>query len=554
MTRLWHAWRMPLSTTLITILSGVCLLLWGLRLVKRAVLRGFGTQVQSGIALGTRNRLWALMSGMVITLFLQSSTATALLASSFVGRSLMSVTAGLAIMIGADIGSAVVAQILSFKITWLAPLLLSAGIITHLIYDNTSGKRRHVARIIIGIGFMLMALSIIREAAAPMAASDTLPLILRPLESEPILAVLIAAIITYMMHSSVSAILLFATLTGSGALPLDLGLMFMVGANFGIGLVPLFAVMRDTPKAVQIPLGNIIMRLVMGIAFLSFIPFIMREMALFDISDTQKIIYAHIAFNLAIAVMFMPFVEHLGKLCAKLSPVRESERDMERKPRYLDNKALSTPSVALSCATRETLHMAEIVEEMLKDSYEAIADHDEDTILRIKNKDDVLDVLFAAVKNYIIALSREELGDKETEQSMNIMTFATNLEHCGDIIDKSLMDIAGQKAKTQDSFSEEGLAEIKSFHEKVVKNLKLAQSIFISQDPILAKQLLEYKVGLKIAETQSAKSHMARLRSGLPATIATSAMHMDVIRDLRRINTYVSSVAYSILDAAERTK
>jgi phosphate:Na+ symporter len=550
MSRLWHDQKMSLSMILITILSAICLLLWGLRMVKRAILRGFGNEIQSVIAKGTTNRFMAALSGFFVTLFLQSSTATALLASSFVGRGLMTVAAGLAVMIGADIGTALVAKILSLKMEWVAPMLLFIGITWHLTIDSGAGRTRHIARILIGLGFMLMALGIIREATIPMAESETLPLILRPLESEPILAMLIAAIITYVMHSSVSAILLFATLAGSGVLPLDLAFYFVIGANFGVSLIPLFAVMRDTPAAVQVPLGNLVMRFIMGLIALFLMPHIFPHIVDIDYDVAGKVILAHIGFNTLILITFLPFVGTLAKLCHRLRPGIDEDHERRERPRFLDKKALSTPSVALSCATRETLNLSEIIEGMLTDSMTGLEKNDEDIIQAVKEKDNSVDRLYAAIKTYLIDLSSEELKPKEAEQCMYIMNFAMNLEHCGDIIEKSLMEIAAQKAKQKDNFSEEGMKEIKSFHRKVVKNLQLAQSIFLSNDPILAKQLIDYKKGLKMAEQETAASHLKRLQQRLPDTIATSSIHMDVIRDLRRINTYVTSVAYSILEAS----
>ncbi len=538
---------MSISVTLLTILSGITLMLWGLRTVKRAVLRGYGAQVQSGIAKGTSNRFTAFLSGVGVTMFLQSSTATALLASSFVGRGLMTVTAGLAVMIGADVATSVIAKILSFDMRWLAPLLLSGGIIFHLMYDDGSHKR-FLARIIMGLGFILTGLAIIRTGSAPLSDSTLLPLILAPLEAEPLLAILISAILTYLMHSGLSAVLLFATFAISGVLSIELALIFVIGANVGVGLVPMVAVMRDVPQAVQIPLGNIIMRMIVGVIALFEHQHVVDFLTQFDLTAQEKILFFHIAYNVFLAILFMPFIGTLAKICERLSPAKESEADANLRPRYLDKKLLSTPPAALSCATRETLHMSEVLEDMLNQSYNAIANHDEDLINDIRAKDNVLDTLHAATKDYLIRLTREELSDHETAKAMNIMSFATNLEHCGDIIEGSLMDIASKKAKTKDQFSDEGLKEIKSIHNKVVKNLNLAQSLLLSSDADLAKQLLDYKKGLKIAENESAANHIARLRQGLPATMATSGMHMDVIRDLRRINTYISSVAYGILE------
>jgi len=537
---------MSISVTLLTILSGVCLLLWGLRTIKRAVLRGFGAQVQSTIASSTRNRFTAFFSGALVTMVMQSSVATIIMTSSFFGRGLMTLPMGLAIVIGADVGSSILAQILSLDLSWLAPFLLSFGIIFHLMHDNGSPKR-FLARIIMGLGFVLTGLAIIKGATAPLSDSHVLPLMLQPLEAEPLLALLIATLLTYLMHSGLSAVLLFAALASTGVLSLPLAMTFIIGVNFGIAIIPMVAVMRDTPAAVQIPLANIIMRLVVGVIALIIIPMEIEFFKQLDLSIVQSVIATHIAFNVILGLIFLPLIGPLAKLSERISPVKEEDAETALNPKYLDKKALSSPSSALSCATRETLHMSEILEDMLAKSYDALANNDRATIDEVRNLDEHLDTIHSATKNYIIHLTREELSDKESNQALNIMNFATNLEHCGDVIDSSLMDIAKKKTKAQGSFSDDGLAEIKSIHKKVAKNLKLAQSIFLSSDPILAKQLLDYKKGLKAAESASAENHMKRLREGLPATMATSGMHMDVIRDLRRINTYVTSVAYGVL-------
>ena len=415
------------------------------------------------------------------------------------------------------------------------------------MYDDGSPKR-YLARIIMGLGFVLTGLAIINGATAPLSDSDVLPLILQPLEAEPMLALLIATVLTYLMHSGLSAVLLFATLAGSGILSLPLAMTFIVGVNFGIALIPMVAVIKDTPQAAQIPLGNIIMRLIIGILVLILIPTIITEFEKLEWQAMQSVVATHIIYNVLLGIIFLPLVGVLAKFCRKISPTSLFiSRDNALKPRYLDKKALSSPSSALSCATRETLHMSEILEDMMGKSYDALANNDQSAIDEIKDLDEHLDLIFSATKDYIIHLTREELSDKESNQALNIINFATNIEHCGDVIDNSLMDIAKKKTKAQGSFSDDGLKEIKSIHKKVVKNLKLAQSIFLSSDPALAEQLLGYKKGLKDAESASAQNHMKRLRAGLPATMATSGMHMDVIRDLRRINTYVTSVAYGVL-------
>jgi len=538
---------MPVSITLLHILSGICLLLWGLRVVKRAILIGYGAQVQKTLSKGTKNRVISMLSGVVITLFLQSSTACALLTSSFIGRGLMTTSAGLAVMIGADIGTSFVAHLLSFRIDWIAPLLLSAGVILHLMHDD-GGRYRYGARLMIGLGFMLTALAIIRSSATPLTQSDVLPLILLPLENEPVLAILVAMALTYIMHSSLSTVLLFATLTFSGILSIHLALLFVIGSNIGGAIIPLITVIKDTPQAIQVPLGNLLMRIVVGIILLVFMPYTLDYLAESGWDLSRQVVFSHMGFNIAIALFFLPLINPLARICEKLSPSIEEEEKSQSTPRYLDLKALSTPQAALSCAMRETLHMTEILENMLKKSFKALEKNDLELVQETQQTDNILDALFIATKDYIIRLSREELTAKEMEKSLTILTFATNLEHCGDIIEKSLMELAKKKIYQNDQFSDEGLAEIKSFQKRVLENLRLAQNIFLSSDEELAQQLLAGKKDLKLAENASSRSHMQRLRTGLQKSLATSELHMDVIRDYRRINTYLSSVAYSILE------
>ena len=532
---------------LLTILSGVCLLLWGLRTVKRAVLRGYGAQVQAIIAAGTKNRIFAFVCGFGTTLFLQSSTATALLASSFVGRGLMKVTGGIAVMIGADVGTSIVAQVLSFDMRWLAPCLLSFGIILHLIFDNGSHKR-FVARIIMGIGFMLTALAIIKTAAAPLSTSETLPLILNPLEAEPILALLIAVLLTYVMHSSLSAILLFAALAAHNVLSFELALTFMIGANFGAGIIPLIAVIRDTPQAVQIPLSNLIMRFIMAVIFMAGLPFIIAELQATGWGPLQMLMTAHIGFNVAIAILFMPFIGTLARLVEKLSPSLDDDADETVKPRYLDKKDFGTPSVALASATRETLRMADMVQEMLEDTITVFKTNDMALLEKVRAEDNIIDSLYEQIKIYMAQLSQEFMSTQEAQRYVQVLTFSTNLEHAGDVIDKNLMPLALKKIKRQIDFSKEGLKEIEHIHRLVIESVELAQSIFVSNDVEQAKKLLLDKHDIREAEITGMATHIERLGEGVPDTISTSSLHVDIIRDYRRINSYMCTVAYPLLE------
>ena len=261
------------------------------------------------------------------------------------------------------------------------------------------------------------------------------------------------------------------------------------------------------------------------------------------------VINFHTAFNLATALVFLPLTGLVAVLVSRLLPEKPAPEDAGA-PRYLDPAVLDTPSEALACAMRETLHLGDNVERMLRQTMEAIERADLKLTREIENADDSVDKLYESIKLYLIGASRSELSLDESRRAAEILTFVTNLEHVGDIIDKNLMELAAKKAKNRLSFSAQGLAELRAFHQLVMDNLRLAYNVFATRDIALARRLLASKSTIREAEQRAAESHFARLREGRPESLETSSIHMDIVRDLKRINGHLTSVAYPILEEA----
>lgn len=522
-------------------------------MVKTGFSRAYGTNLRHAIAQGTKNRISAFAAGAAVTALLQSSTASILITLSFVKKGFMTVTAAIAVIIGADVATTLVAQILTFDLRWLSPVMLSSGVLVFSFYEH-GGRTRHIARVMIGIGLMLLSLTLIRETSEPLKNSDVLPLILHPLEKEPILAIVFAALFTWAIHSSLAAVLLFATMAGNQIISMQLGFSLVLGANIGSAVILMIATMGDGPRVKRITVGNMIMKLTIVFGMLLFIPQVAELLKTYGPGGVDRqIINFHTAFNVALAIVFLPLAKMYALLLVKLFPDKQSARD-DNGAAYLDATALDTPVIALAGAARETLRMAEIVERMLEKTITALEKNDETLIASIRNMDDRVDRLNQEIKFYLTRLTQESLDPKEADRYIQILTFCTNLENCGDIIDKNLMDMALKKMRKQEKFSEKGFAEIKEFHSNVLQNLRLAQNIFLSEDPALAARLVENKRSVRIAEVESSRSHFNRLRERVSESIGTSDLHLDIIRDLRRINSYVTSVAYTIIDHHERHK
>lgn len=530
---------------MINIIAGVCLLLWGLVLLRLGVTRGFGAQLRRFLSACTANRIKAFLAGLGMTTLLQSSTATVLIVSTFAGQGMITAGAGLAVVLGADVGTTLVAQFLSLKMTLLMPILMVVGFILFSI--EHSGKIKNVGRILVGLALMLLALQLIRDAAEPLKESETLPLILKALDHDPFFAVLTAALLTWIAHSSLAIVLLVMSLAAGGALPTMLAFYLVLGANLGGTIAPLIATLRDNPDALRIPLGNMLIRMVGVCALIPFLHYLVPHIEAFDDDPARQIVNFHTAFNIALALLFLPFTGMIANILQRALPARLVPED-PGKAKYLSLKDLDTPSVALASATRETLRMADLMEKMLDDTLRVFQTNNEKLLERVREEDNTLDRIYSEIKTYMARLTQEFMDPKEAQRYVQILMFSTNLEHAGDVIDKNLMPLAQKKIRNQHSFSSEGMKEIEHIHRLVMDSVKLAQSVFVSGDKEMAQKLLTDKEVIRKAEIDGMATHIDRLRGGVPETIATSALHLDIIRDLRRINTYMTTVAFPLLE------
>jgi phosphate:Na+ symporter len=533
--------------TVLNVLGSVALLLWGVRMVRTGLTRAFGAALRRAVAACARNRFTAFGGGIAITGLLQSSTATALLVSSFAGRGLIPLPIAFAVMLGADIGTTLAAQVLSFDLGWVSPLLIGAGVIAFL--SSEQDKTRHVARVAIGLGLMLLSLKLLAIATAPLTKAPTFMAVLQGLQDEYVIAAVFATVATWFVHSSLSMVLLIMSFAGSGLIEPNLALALVIGANIGGALAPYMAQAGADVEARRVPLANLLSRGVIGLAMLPFLGLAAQWLSAVDPSATRLVVNFHTAFNVVVAVVFLPLTDAVAWVCRRLLPAKPMADDPGR-PRHLDPNVLDSPAEALACAARETLNLGDRVADMLRQTMDVFEKNDTRLVKAVENADDAVDRLHEAIKLYLIQTSRTDLGEEEGRRYVEILGFTMNLEHVGDIVDKNLMELATKKIKNRYAFSPEGLAELKQFHGRVLENLRLALNVFTTRDINLARRLMAEKTAMREAEAKSAESHFARLRQGRTESIETSSIHMDVIRDLKRINGHLTSVAYPILEAA----
>ena len=516
-------------------------------MVRTGVMRAYGAELRRLLGRSTKNRLTACAMGVATAGVLQSATATALLAVSFAGRGLIGVAAGLAVMLGADIGSTLVVQVLSFDVYAVSPALILAGVISFLA--GPSARWRHIGRVLIGLGLMLLALTLVVGASQPLRDSPTLHYVMRPLAADPVLGLILAAVITWVAHSSVAMVLLIMSMSAVGVVPLELGFALVLGANAGSGIIPVVLTASGPAAGRRIPLGNLLFRTAGAILVLPLIGLLAPAVAALDPDPARQIANFHTLFNLALAAVFLPMIGLMERLVTRMLPeAAGGEGPIE--PRYLDPQAIEKPAVAIAGATREALRMADTVETMLRGIGEVFRSDDPKLLEALGKLDDEIDTLQEAIKLYLAKVTRHPLEEDDARRCAEILAFTTNLEHIGDIVDKGLLDIAQKKMRRKLTFSEPGWQELSALHERVMNQMQLALSIFVSGDVATARQLIRDKERFRDLEIKGGRSHMERLRSGRLESIETSALHLDVLRDLKRINSHLTAVAYPILDAS----
>jgi phosphate:Na+ symporter len=391
------------TMVLLDLMGGVALLLWGLHMVQSGILRAFGPELRRFLSKALHTRVAAFTAGLGLTALLQSSTATGLMAASFVNEGVVGLVPALAIMLGANVGTTLIVQILSFNVSAAAPVLFVLG----LVAFRSGGRSRlkDMGRVAIGLGLLLLALHILLDTLAPAENAPSVRALLKLITGDPILCVLIAAALTWAAHSSVATVLLIMSLAYSYFVTPVAALALVLGANLGSAINPVLEGGRQgDPASYRLPLGNFLNRLVGVCVVLPFLQYIVDTARLIEPNMARLTAEFHIGFNVVLAVIFLPLLGPLASMLVSLLPDNETAIDPSA-PRYLDESALDAPSLALANAARETLHMGDTVEAMLKQVMTALMTNNRALVTQMARMDNIVDSLNEAIKLYLTKLS-----------------------------------------------------------------------------------------------------------------------------------------------------
>ncbi|QRM27552.1 Na/Pi cotransporter family protein [Microvirga sp. VF16] len=541
---------MSATSVLIHLFGEIALLLWGINMVNSGVQRAFGSDLRWILGMALRTRLQAFLAGVGVTTVLQSSTATALMVASFTAGGAVDIVPALAVMLGANVGTTLIVQVLSFDVSLIFPVLIFGGFVAYR--RGRTSRTKDLGRVAIGLGLMLLSLHLLTDTIRHIESSVILKEVLTVVASDPLILVLLSAIFAWLAHSSVAALLFIMSLAGAGVIDAHSALVMVLGANLGSSLNPLLEGTGGDPVKLRVPFGNFAMRVIGCLVTFPLIDPILSAMSVFDPHPARLAANFHTLFNIVVAAIFILPLPWIAQLLLKIFPEKLRASDPGT-PQYLDKDALDMPSVALSNAAREVLRMVDTVETMLRSSQDLFREDDISRVDQVSRTDDVLDRLFSAIRRYLSSINHEALSEAEAKRLSDILAFAINLEHVGDIIDKNLMELAAKRIKNHLRLPKDSLDDITSMHAKLLEHLQLAASVLMFQDHGSARRLVAEKERFRDLERAVAQKHLEQLRSG--RTVGdTSAIQLDIVRDLKRIEAHIASTGHSLLEQSGELK
>jgi phosphate:Na+ symporter len=535
---------------LIELLGGIAILLWGVRMVRTGVVRAFGGRLKGYLEQRLNTPLRAFSAGVVTTLLLGSSTAMALIVAGLASTGSINAATGLIVLLGADVGSAIIATVFaagSSVASILAPISVLAG---YMLFSlSTEFRTKNAGRILLGLGFMLVALGLIVGATEPLRDATLFHRSLEAIANDPLLAFVVGAILAWMFHSTLAVVLLITSFLANGSLDPAFALPFVLGLNFGGGLPAAMATLGDTASARLLPLANLFCRGSLAIVLMTTIAPLQWLFANLPIEPTLVAITAHLAFNTTAACLFLPLSGLVVRGLQAVLPNTSSDENRYGAPKYLDKAVLDTPEAALANATVETLRMSEMLETMLSIALDALKTNKLEPLKEIGQIDVNIGSRLRSVQKYVARIHDGEISARDQQQAFSIVLCASNIEHAGDVIKLNLTKRMKDKVKGGISFTSEQLEQIMQLREVITGSLRLLPAALSTNEVKPSARLAAQKDRFRDLE-QAVIAQDFSEALGERKDLRAKAVFVDLIRDMHRINSHIASAGYPVVSAA----
>ena len=530
----------------IGIMGGLGLFLYGMNLMGDGLQKSAGSKLKRIIELLTSNVIMGVLVGMVVTMVIQSSSATTVMVVGFVNAGIMSLTQAIGVIMGANIGTTITAQLVSLDVDFLAPVALGIGIVIYMFSNKP--KHKNIAEILIGFGILFTGMDFMKEAVKPLAGYQGFTDMLLSFGHHPILGVLMGFAITAIVQSSSASMGMLIALASQGLIPITAALPILYGENIGTCVTSLISSIGASRNARRAAIMHLTFNVLGSMIFMFILskPIVAIVTAIDPTDAARQIANAHTLFNILNVIVLLPFNKLIVKLALKLVPETKGEQDDDDKVvKYIDDRMIETPSIALANIIKETLRMGEKSKESLNAAMDGIVDKSKEKIELSFKREKLINELQKSILNYLLKLSKASLNEDSRETVDALFNTVNDIERIGDYAE-NIAELAKDIVDLEISFSDVGIGELKDMYNKVVTTYTYALEAMRTSNVELACKVIKMEEQVDMMEKSCRANHMNRLNSS-SCSIESGVIYLDIISNLERVSDHAVNIAQQVI-------
>jgi len=557
------------SFLIMWLMGGLSLFLIGMEKMSEGLKKAAGDKMRNILSVLTKNRVMGIAVGAFVTMVIQSSSATTVMLVSFVQAQLMTFAQSIGVILGANIGTTVTAQLIAFNLTDYALLMITVGFLLTTLSKNENQK--NIGDAILGFGILFFGMKLMSDAMKPLRTFEPFIDMLKDLEN-PLLGLLVGAVFTALIQSSSALTGIVIVLAQQGVLSIDAGIPIILGANVGTCVTAGLASIGTSREAKRVAIAHVIFNVTGAAIFIFLVPwladlvrFISPVSNLSGIdklaSETpRQIANAHTIFNLSLGIIFLPFTKTLSKFIFRIYPEKSQELGIAPTTEFINEVALGTPALALDLARSEIARMAKILGRMVNGITRPffMKDPGMDEFMQltfaegIEMREGKIDYLDHRITTFLLSLSQKEVNDKQASEIFTMISIVRHLESIGDVISKNMMPLVAKKKALKLDFSKEGKEELEVYHQKVLHQIHRLRDAFAELDPVTAQKLMRKQAKYSNLEAKYTAFHLARVQESRNESIKTHEIHMELLDMMKLINVYTGDIGKLIFDLSEK--
>ena len=528
-------------------LGGIGILLYGIRVMGDGLQKILGRQLRTLLESITQRPLLGVLAGILITILFQSSTATTVILVGLTNAAVITLKQSMPVILGADIGTTVTAQLIALKFTEFSLLIVGLG--APIVFFAKKDRHRRIGQALIGFGFLFLGLKIIGDCLKPLQDSPTFTHVLLTVSQYPLLAVAVSAVVTFLIHSSAAVMGIIMVLAGYGLISLNAAIYLLLGSNVGTSFTALLASIGSRREAQRVALAHFLSKLGGTVLFFPFVPWFSLFLASLTSSVNFQIANGHLIFNAGMAALFLPFY-NLGVRFIEWSFPDKKQPELE--PKYLREEVITIPSVAIGLAQKETIRISAGTLRMIWYIRRSLETNNPDILEQIAHKEWVMDALCQTAVNYLTQVLRQPLNQQEHRYAMSLIRILDSLEKINDIVERDIKFRIENKLSQGIHFSLLGKEELLTLLEVLTRAMRMTHKALVHNNPLLAEEAITLHPRIVALTLEFRQNHIHRLTEGIKESEESSNVHLELLNSFQQLSEIVRAINLIIFDELYR--